>query len=367
MIYVPMLKNRKEEKNVIKSMKECFSDKIIPLIEILVDKYEEKFKINPITNEFIYEQRGKQRRRVKEKPTDKDIVTLEAISKLLPNKQVFVDYFRFNSKRYGGNKIDINKVSLAWRLTNDEVLYKNRLKDIARFPNIIPVVSIKDGFDMKKADLKVFFEELQQTNNSVALRITEEWIKKYKDIIQTVLRNSDYLLFDISEQNPEVKFMEIEEIIELESKAKIVLINSPRKAALKNGEYETRGITEHINNCAREKAKEYRLYGYGDYCGLKDTLPTIGGSNGTGAALALLYDYNKNSFYSYMEPDTSQGVSGYKKLIPIILADRVILDSNGCPVFNMIESMEKDHVSGNWSTWHGINARRYIHQVYKNI
>jgi len=92
MIYLPMLKNRRAEMGVLKNMNACLSDKIIPLIEILTDMYEVNYKVDPITNEFVYEKRGKTRRRIKEEPTDEDIITLEAINALLKGKRVFIDY-----------------------------------------------------------------------------------------------------------------------------------------------------------------------------------------------------------------------------------------------------------------------------------
>ena len=126
-------------------------------------------------------------------------------------------------------------------------------------------------------------------------------------------------------------------------------------------------MTELINNCAREKAIEYAFEGFGDYCGLRDILPSSGG-NGKGSALALLYDYDINRFYSYRNPDTSLGVTGYKTLIPIIVTDKPSLDKlKDCPAFKMIEIMQRLGKIGQWSTWHNINATRYIHQVHKNI
>lgn len=367
MIYVPMLKNRKAEITVVNNMNGCFSDKIIPLLEVLADTYEVRYMLDPLTDDFIYTNHGKSKRRVKEIPTDKDIITLQNIKNILKEKLVFIDYFRFNIKKYG-KKIKASNVDLALRFNNDENLYKERVKEISRFPNMIPVVSIKAGFDMNKTELKAFLQELQKENDSVALRITEEWLEKYKDIMKNVLRPSDYLLFDISEQNPKSKFMEIEELNELKISVQIILLNSPRKASIKNGEYNIHGTTDLIDNCASDMALEYGLQGYGDYCGLKDALPSDGGGGGIGAALALFYDYNSNSFYSYLEPDTSIGLGGYKKIIPIILADKGILDNiNDCPAIKMIEKMKISKKSGSWSTWHSINATRYIYQVYKHI
>lgn len=363
MIYIPMLKMRTEELKVIKKMKDYFSDNIIPLIEILNDMYEPRYKIDPITSEFIYREVGKSRRRVTEIPNESDIITLEFLNELVEGKPLFIDYFRFTRKKYG-NQIDINKVELAWKLNNNEELYKNKIRDISKFSNMIPVISIKKEYGMKKNDLKNFLIEMQEKNYSIALRITEEWLDEYDEVIKDVLTSRDYLLFDIEEQSPETKFMELEELIEKDYNADIVLLNSPRKLSIKNGDYPAHGVTDLIDNSARDKMYEYNLDGYGDYCSHKDTLPMRGGSC-IGAALALLYDYNENVFYSYVNKDITLGMRGYLTLIPTILAEKTILDpDNECIAFKEIEKLES---SGNWATWINVCMTRYIHQIYKSM
>lgn len=363
MIYVPMLKTRREEMSVLRKMRGCFSDEIIPLVEILNNKYETKYEIDPITKDYIFEQRGKSRRRKKRAPTDDDIITLDYLNNIIDNKLVFVDFFRFAINKYG-KSIAIDKVELAWKLSNDFELYKRFVRGISRFENMIPVISIKEGFGISVKELEIFLMELQKENVSIALRITEEYVDEYEYVIRSLLRNSDYLLLDICEQNPKSKFIELEEILKMELNVRVILLNSPRKISIRNGEYDTHGITKLINNCAKDIALEYSLEGYGDYCGLKDDLPSNRGSNGRGAAIALLYDYTINSFYSYVHPDTSYGVRGYKEIIPTIITDKRILDAkDDCPAFEKIMNMDGP---GTWSTWNNINATRYIYQVFKH-
>ena len=320
MIYIPMLKTRREEYAILSKMLDCFSEKIVPLVEIISDKYQVRYKINSETGEYIYRQTEKKRMRIEEEPTEEDCITLTNIYDILNGKKVFIDYFRFSNKVYGNN-VDILKVKLSWRISNDLELYKTKIKEVIKFPNMIPVVSIKNNFGMSKKELKKFIAEIQTECDSIALRITEEWIEEYSAIVETQMRKKDYLLVDVSEQNPELKFMEIEQAIDIGSKADIILLNSPRKRETKNADFPKYGKTDLINNCAREVVKDYNIGGYGDYCGLKDTMPLKDGSNGKGAALALFYDYNKNVFYSYSNHDTSLGMTGYRALVPKILAN----------------------------------------------
>ena len=82
MIYIPMLKTRDEELRVLKSMKECYSDKIIPLIEVISEKYQVRYQTDE-NGEFIREKHKTQYRKVKCTPTEQDIITLQNLNEML--------------------------------------------------------------------------------------------------------------------------------------------------------------------------------------------------------------------------------------------------------------------------------------------
>ncbi len=63
MIYIPMLKTRDEELRVLRSMKEHYSDKIIPLIEVICEKYQVRYMTDE-NGEFIREKHKTQYRKV---------------------------------------------------------------------------------------------------------------------------------------------------------------------------------------------------------------------------------------------------------------------------------------------------------------
>ncbi|NCD06051.1 MAG: hypothetical protein EOL97_08020 [Spirochaetia bacterium] len=148
MIYVPLLKVRREEKNIIKELNYCFDNIIIPLLEIIRDEHNPPFKKDPITGNYVYEQNGKRRKRVREEASDENICILEFLNNLLKGKRAFIDFFRFVSKNYGGNKIDYNKVELSVKLNSSNELYKERVKEICEYENFIPVISIKPNFEI---------------------------------------------------------------------------------------------------------------------------------------------------------------------------------------------------------------------------
>lgn len=364
MLYIPILKTRREEYSIARKMKYCFSNKIIPMFEIISEQYDVKYLIDENTGNFLYEKKGEKNYKIKKEESPEDIITLQHINNLIDNNKVFIDYFRFSIEKYGRN-IDVQRAELALDLSNNSTHYKEKVLSVSTFPNMIPVISIKNEFDFSNTELENFIDELQARNDSIALRITEAYIEKHSTLIKQKLRPTDYLLFDIEEQNPETKFIEIEELNDFHLNSKIILINSPRKLSIKNGEYPEHVKTDLINNSARIIASNNNLDGYGDYCGLKDQMPMNEGSNGTGAALALFFDFKQNIFYSYSNHNTSLGITGYYTLIPLIKNDKGILNPlNDCPGYKKVEELVK---SGNWSTWHHINATRYIYQTYKNL
>lgn len=364
MLYIPILKTRREEYSIVKEMQNCFSYKIVPMFEIISEKYRVQYLTDETTRKFLYIKKGKRNYKIKKEESPEDVITLQYISDLINGKTAFIDYFRFSIEKYGRN-IDVRRAELAQHLSNDFDLYKGKVLSVSEYPNLIPVISIKKEFDIPDGQLCGFIDELQSSAGSIAIRITEAYIEEHIGLLKQKLRPADYFLFDIEEQNPETKFMEIEEIQEYDLKSAIILVNSPRKLSVRNGEYPEHDITDLINNSARIIASNNKFAGYGDYCGLRDQMPMRDGSNGTGAALALLYDFEENAFYSYSNHDTSLGSAGYLTLIPLIKADKRILDPfNDCPGYGKVEKLES---SGNWSTWHHINAVRYIYQTYKNI
>ena len=360
-MYVPMFKTKKQELSVSKEMNHCFSSETIPLYEILTDKYKVRYKTDPKTNLEIREKKGKRMMRVKETPSNDDIITLDFINNIVDNKKAFIDFFRFTIEKYG-KRINVSSAELALKLSRDPESYKRRVKEVMRYDNLIPTISIKQGFEFGKNELQDFLEDLQKQKESIALRITENYLENYGLIIKNQLRETDYLLFDIGEQNPSSKVMEFEELQEMKLRANIIVLNSPRKADLNNGEYIGTGITDLIDNSLRDVLREYGFKGFGDYAGLKDNLSSKGGGR-RGAALALLYDYEKNGFYSFLNPDTMQGAGGYLKVRDEILAGKAFLDPMGnCPAIQKVQNLEN---SGNWGTWINILVTRYIHQMCK--
>lgn len=324
-MYIPILKTRSAEMNVIKELNYCFSDNMVPMFEIIDERYG-----------------------------------LNVIKENMKEKNSFIDLFRFSINKYG-SRIDLNKAEYSWNLSEDNDFYISELNNIESGVGFIPVISIKREFEIKNTDLYMLINNLQSKHRSMALRITDEYIEQYNNIFSQ-LRNNDYLMLDIEEQNPDSKFIEIEEFSELEVLCKKLILNSPRLKNRKNGDYSN-GITNNIDTSLINKAEQYGFEGFGDYMGLKDSMPeNQQGSNGIGNALALLYDYRINKFHCFINEDKNEGMTGYRMVKGEILkVEKDLNPDNDCPAFAKIKSID----CGNWSTWHSITAKRYIHQIYK--
>lgn len=364
-MYIPIMKTRKEEFSVSKNLNNYFSDDIIPLFEILNEEYEVKYEIDSNGNYLMEKKAGRKKKsRIKKEVTNDDIITLDKINNIVNGAKVFIDYFRFDIKKYG-NKFDVSKVMLAYRLNNNSEEYIKKLLEVSRYENMTPVLSLKNAHSFSNSKVIEIISKLQELNSSIALRIEDALYDTLKSIVEKYLRESDYFLYDINEQDFESKFIELSELEVCKTKAKKIVLNSPRDPKITNKDYENECVTMLINNSAVTGYKDYNLDGFGDYGGLKDQLPTNGGSNGKGAALALLYNYNDNSFYSFCNSDTSLGLKGYREVVDSILNFENILNpNNDCIAYSKIKLMREREKYGSWCTWNNIALTRYIQQIH---
>jgi hypothetical protein len=364
-MYVPIMKNRTEELRVIREMNGYFSDSMIPLIEIIKDEYEVKYKIDENTGQIMYERNAgkKKRKKVELPPTEEDIITFKKINERLNGKKAFIEFFRFSEDEYD-NKKTYKNIELAFILSKDFAYYRQRMLEIGNYGNFIPVISIKKGFKISAHDLINFINGLRNNNQSIVIRITDNYLEEYTELLEQHLRDTDYIMLDIRDKNVDSKFLELEELQELETDAKKILLNSPRSVAHKNGDFENLVFTPKINNQVAKLYKEYELDGFGDFGGLKDSLPENGGSNGMGSALGLMYLKEENAFFSVVNHDTSEGMRGFEYVRSEIIKRLSLLDiENNCLAIERIKGM--DVKFGNWGTWNNLTLTRYIQQQSK--
>jgi hypothetical protein len=371
---VLVLKNRQNELKAMSKIldKNLYPNDLIPLIEIISEAKKYDKKIDPVTGKFVTNPRrtstGKLRHyKIDDPDTERD-VTLRNLSELFTNHPVFIEYFRGNLSLYDG--YDAEKNHLVLELNNNLEEYKNKTFEIVKHGNLIPVIAIKNGIDkFVPEELSSFIEEIKTRKHGrpIAVRINE--IDGYEEIIEESLTSQDYLLFDISQQPVDSKETEYDELMGLAIRAQVILLCSPRKREIDIKDYEHNTYTLQIDNRGIDLFEKYGFTGYGDYGGLKDSLPTrsFGNRNHPGRALALLFNSQKRAFKSYVCDDSTLGLTGYQQLYEPIFQDREELDPDeNCIVYKELEDKIERNVNCTYQDWIQYTLMRYIQQIRQN-
>lgn len=336
-----MYKNRMYETIFLREYGHLFEDnKIMPYIEVIF------YKIGR-TNSSIEE-------------------LVEYYDKII-NSKYFIDLFTFSEAEYSQPNLAQLTKSLQIRSHNEKEYFSLLLKTINSSKSI-PVVSIKKARDNLKtpSQLSYLLKELKKHKEQIAVRIEGRLYNKYKDVLSEELRENDYLFYDIKENNTDPFTLDFSDLENMQGFIKI-LANSPRKRSLNNGSYICNNYTDLIDNSVRDEYLEYNFQGYSDYSGLKDDLPRSGGG-GFGAALAMLYDYTKNKYYTITNPDTKKGNAGYETVIEEIKKEELksLLRLNDCLSYEYIQKslIDRDK-NGTYAVWNLITMIRVLSEMKK--
>ena len=227
---------------------------------------------------------------------------------------------------------------------------------------------------LKKAELrKVFYCVMQCTSPQVFLlmMMNQDYIMilKYFSTINEILRPEDYLFFDINEKTLDFYILELLILKEEKNNYNLILTYSPRPREVFNGHYSNKVYTNIINNISKREYETYNFSGISDYAGLKDELPTRGGSSG--CALGLFYNYKKDQYFSIVNNNRTKGVRGYKDILKVLKEKEVIneIGNEKCLEIDYINDNLTEEKSGNWATWKDITALRVLSEkkkVYKD-
>ena len=339
-MYIPVLKNRLYENKFLRENKYLFDSKnILPLIEIIELKIgRSECGLDDLISYY-----------------DENL-----------KSTYFIDFFASTYGEY--RNADYNKVQFSLDI-RDESKYKYQdLLDITRKSEYsIPVISIKKAreFILDKNEITRFVNNTQAHKKSIALRISAELYDQYADLVNELLRNNDYLIYDINEESIESRFFDLHKMSSFKSNYKKIILHSPRPSNLNNGSYIDGDFTGLIDNSLKNDYSDYEFDGFADYAGLKNVLPSAGG-NGQGAALGLFYVEDKNEFFSIKNADSSKGAKGHKYVINQAFGIyKSRLNVNGdCPAFDYIDqTLRSRNKSGSFGQWKYITILRYISQI----
>lgn len=364
-MYVIAIKNRQNEFAAMKILQEksLLRDDMIPLVEVIQEKFTYDDKIDPFTGEIVREGKickgGKIIHRAVRDMSSPHDVTLDKVAQLFPDRPVMVDYFRCDLNRY---RYKPDKIPLVIQLNRDLGLYKTKVLGIAAYPNLIPIITVKRGIDALKPDEVVALAgQLRADNPAQRIAIRIDDLEGYESAVKQVLRADDFLLYDFNEQPIRSKPIECMQLRRLNLPAHLIALCSPRARNSTGKDFPNGGYANIINNTHLDTFANYGFQGVGDYGGLRDNLP-YGGTN-KGRALAVLYDGSRNEFKTFVNDDYNRGPNGYQDIIPAILADATLNPKGNCVALGIVAEKYAQGMQSTFAEWIKYTLIRYIQQL----
>ena len=343
-VYVPIIKNRASEFNAL---------------DTLMANKKLDTRITPFVKVLLHQDTADKRRYYQ---------TLEGINAKFEGHKAFIDYYRCDLGEY--KRVDFAKIGNLRAFSENPDLYLDRMATIAKYPNLIPVVTIaRNVVNPLPAEIRKTIDIIRNASPDAQVGLCfEGTVRDYEDLIVNNLTKTDFVFFDTGEQPPIAKTLEIRRLMNLEPKAHPILLNSPRGRGIKNREYPPHGLTSIIDNSTRDQFAKLGFGGFGDYAGLRNDLPLNIKTGGKGNALALLYDFGENKFWSYMNEQSDDGPSGFRNLVPRIIDDMRVLNPNeDCLTCNAIKKRADKGNFGTYSTWITYTVMRYIQQMSDHL
>jgi len=339
-MYIPVLKNRLYENKFLRENQYLFdSNNICPMIEII------DLKIGRTACGV------------------EDLIT--HYDKSIDSKY-FIDFFVTTQGEY--TNVDFSKVKFSLDNRDESIYnYQELLKSTIKSKLSIPVISIKRQrpFILNGTKIIELITSCQGYKDSIAVRIVAELYDEYSDLINGLLRDNDYLIYDINEETIESRFFDMHKLEEYNANYKKIILHSPRPSKLNNGSYIDGAYTGLIDNSLRDEYFSYDFDGFADYAGLKNVLPSSGG-NGRGAALGLFFVDEQNVFFTIKNEDSTEGARGYNYVIDEAYNKYYskLNPNNNCPAFDYIDNeLRSRNKNGAWGQWKYITILRYISQI----
>lgn len=364
------MKNRPYEISAMKQLQKhgYLRPGMVPLVEIIKETYKYDDLVDPETGAPI---KRKQRcndgvvrsYRITDQSTEHD-VTLQGIADLFPERDVLVDYFRCDLSRY---RYNAGKIALILRLNRDLDFYCNKVRGILAYPNLIPVITVKQGMDdvLSPEQVVSLANDLRRDNPSQRIALRFDDIDGYENVAKQVLRDGDCLIYDFNEQPIRSKPVECRRLKNLNLPAQTVALCSPRRRELTGKDFKNckdGEVTNLIDNTHLDVYRNYGFDGVGDYGGLRDNLPDRGANKGR--ALAIMYDGKVNGFKIYVKDDYDLGPNGFWDVVEHMLADTELAQDDTCLALAAITDKYRRHEKGyTFAEWIKYTLVRYIQQL----
>ncbi|MDC3411855.1 beta family protein [Aquibacillus sp. 3ASR75-11] len=339
-MYMPVIKNRTVEMNVLKKLYQIpISPNIVPMIEMiqlktksnsnkdLTDELEDIFCSNDEKRPFL----------------------IDIVKKNVPNNTTAVvrDFLTRVNRKPGYYEEIVNK--------------------FAKLENAIPVVSYNpNSYDPE--DIENDVETLKDFNN-LAFRVTSNTFKQAFLKVKELIKNGDYLVLDIglaSHLNPALRRMYID-IQELKSKVNFtsIILNSTKSSEVTNVSLEDGEPIFTIDNSLRDTySRLHQFDGFGDYACIVNDLPSKGGGI---SPAGIYYSYQYNYFIGYRRNKDLAEFENY--IAPKIVSSEYWSEFSEdhhqkCPGCQLIYSISRGEEPGkSQAKWKGITMFHYIYTL----
>lgn len=340
-MYISVLKNREQELKIIKEHNGLFTKDMLPLIEIIKQRFRGKFYT---LDEMI-----------------------RSYDSLLPEGYL-IDFFTFSDGEYKNFKSENVDFSISIRGQKIEE-YMSMLMMVSASKSGIPVISIKDARPLFNGDiLYESIKRLKSIKKRIAIRLQARHFQRYFKLLDTVLESQDILIYDINESMIQSNFFDTNLQKTKKGNYTSIILHSPRHRDLYNKTYPDGEYTNIIDNSISKDFSTYNFDGFGDYAGLKDDLPSDGG--GKGYAIGLMYVNDVHQFFSIVAKESHNKDLRFEYVTKQIIDKHLsLLDPDGtCPAIYHINSKHyQTGKYGNFSNWVYITLLRYLSQTKKAI
>lgn len=346
MIYVPMLKNRSIEMNIIRDFTQhkLWGPFIIPLIELVQEKTK----------------------------TNAKATTIEELTELIStsNQKMFIDF-------YHSTRINNTQQSIKEYLAKINRSTEFHLQEMEKFKEVnqcvIPVVSYLPELplDAITKQIKRDSSTLKNLYPTLAFRIRSSNFNDLMPSLKPLMNKNDFLLLDIgnaSYSNPVFNKTWIELLkFGKDTNTRTIILNDNRPSTLYNKNMNNNEPIPEIDNGLRDFFQFKHFDGFGDYAGITSALPSTGGSI---SPAGVYYSKEYNCFIAYRGkanklsefPDTI-APNIYNSEYWKEFSDEHHQKCPGCMNIARILDKDNDFTGKSQAIWKGIEISHYIYSI----
>lgn len=323
LIFIPVLKNKAvAEPKAIQICTDLFSSNIIPYIEIINENEESRGYLN----------------------------TQKSIKNIVHFEQIY--------RKNGYSLLDIISKTKK-RINREDIIFSIDVKS----------QELIDNF----SDIDDYIGYVHKSKKNCAIRT--EMISNL-DVIQkllNILNNKDYLIFDIKDNDYQSLNLFFLRICQIKHACKIVTFSDERPNNSTNKSLAINDYNHFFNTSVVESIKNdtFTLDGFGSYCSAKNDLNQGGSYMYKVYGAFVIYNFEKNDFFSFKTENTDFLPNAYKSI-------KDILKDNYDLVMELFSETEKSHAmicefldnnekKGTAATYISFSIVHYIEEIINGL